>query len=120
MFNILIGGQRKEIGKLFELLLSKPDRTFTNAYTLDKCIQQATDPSTDLLIFDGSIDTPERCFNALTELKRNQATADIPIVLLTDPAHDSEQKKRLMLTADAQLQEPFSPSEIKKVVENFI
>ncbi len=120
MPNILIGGQRKEIGKLFELLLWQPDRTFTNAYTLDKCIRQVRDSSPDLLIFDGSIDTSERCFSALTELKRNQATADIPIILLTHPAYDSEVKTRLMLIADAQLQEPFSPSEIKTVIKQFI
>jgi hypothetical protein len=38
MYNILIGGQRKEIGKLFVMLLWKPNRAFTNAYGLDGCI----------------------------------------------------------------------------------
>jgi DNA-binding response OmpR family regulator len=120
MNNILIGGPRKEIGKLFELLLWQPDRNFSTVYSLDKCIKQAKFANPDLLIVDGAIDTPERCFNALVELKESPETADIPIVLLTDPARDGEERARLMLVADEQIPEPFNPGEIKSITEQFI
>lgn len=120
MYNILIGGQRKEVGKLFELLLWQPDRTFTNAYSLERCIEQARASAPDLLIIDSDIDTPRRCFDALAELKEARETAGIPIVLLTDPARDSEGKARLILVADDHIPEPFNPGEIKTVAEQFI
>jgi CheY-like chemotaxis protein len=120
MNNILIGGPRKEVGKLFELLLWRPDRNFSNVYSLDKCIKQAKMANPDLLIVDGSIDTPERCFNALAELKEAPETSDIPIVVLTDPAQDGEERARLLLVADDHIPEPFSPGEIKSITEQFI
>jgi DNA-binding response OmpR family regulator len=120
MINVLIGGQRKEVGKLFEMLLWQPDRNFSNAYSLDRCIKQVKIAPPDLLIIDSSIDTPERCFGALAELKETQATADIPIVLLTDPRHDCEERSRLMLVADDHIPEPFNPGEIKSIAEQFI
>lgn len=120
MYNILIGGQRKEVGKLFELLLWQPNRTFTNAYSLERCVNQAKTSTPDLLIIDSAIDTPERCFNALAELKEGQETAEIPIILLTDPAHDNDDRARLVLVADDQIPEPFNPGEVKTKTEQFI
>lgn len=120
MNNILIGGQRKEVAKLFELLLWKPDRSISNAYSLEKCIKQTKVSLPDLLIIDGAIDTPERCFQALKKLKEISNTSSIPIVLLTDPAHDNEEKDRLIIFADGQIPEPFNPRKIKLITEQFI
>jgi len=120
VLNILIGGERTEIGKLFELLLWKPDRIFKNVPTLEKFIRQAKNTLPDLLIIDRSIDTHEHCFDALTTLKESQKTADIPIILLTDPARDGEEKSQLTLAVDARIKEPFNPTEIKTITEQFI
>ncbi|WP_303720212.1 hypothetical protein [Malonomonas rubra] len=120
MRHILIGSARKEVCKLFEMLLWQTDRTFTNAYALNKCLHQVKFSAPDLIIMDGSIDTPERSFKALSMLKEDPATADIPIVLLTEPARDGEEKARLLLAADASLPEPFNPSEIKSLTEQFL
>lgn len=120
MSNILIGAQRKEIAKLFELLLWQTGRTFKHVSTLEKIICQAKTSSPYLLIIDISIDTPEHCLNALTELKENQTTADIPIILVTDPTRDCEENSKLLLASDAQFQEPFKPAEIKTVIGQFM
>jgi CheY-like chemotaxis protein len=120
MNNVLIGGPRKEICKLFELLLWQSDRTFTNAVSLDRCVKQTQSALPDLLIVDATIDTPERCFNALAQLKQDQETAGVPIVVITDPVRDGEATARLMLVADEHIQEPFNPAEIKSIVAQFI
>jgi len=118
--NILIAGHRKEVGKLFEMLLWQPDRMFTNTHSLDKLVKQSHMTPVDLLIVDGNIDTPERCFETLATLKESAVTGDIPIVLVTDPASENEEKARLKLAADAHISEPFNPGEIKAVAEQFI
>jgi putative two-component system response regulator len=120
MNNILIGGLRKEIGKLFELLLWQPDRTFSTAYSLERCMKQARTLSPDLLIIDSGIDSQERCFDALAELKETAATADIPIVLLTSAGEEGQATERLLLVADDHIPEPFNPAEIKTISEQFI
>lgn len=120
MNHILIGSGRKEVGKLFEMLLWQPDRVFTNVVSLDKCLKQVKFTAPDLLVIDGGIDTPERSFEALAELKEDEVTADIPIVVLTDPENDCEEKAKLLLAADDHIEEPFNPAEVKSVAEQFI
>lgn len=120
MNHILIGSTRKEVCKLFEMLLWQPDRVFTTAGSLDKCLKQVNVAPPDLLVIDGSIDTPERSFEALAQLKEGHGTGDIPIVVLTDPENDCEEKAKLLLGADDHIQEPFNPAEIKTVAEQFI
>jgi len=57
--HILIGSSRKEVCKLFEMLLWQPDRVFSNAGSLERCLTQINMTPPDLLVIDGSIDTPE-------------------------------------------------------------
>lgn len=120
MNHILIGSSRKEVCKLFEMLLWQPDRVFSNAGSLERCLTQINMTPPDLLVIDGSIDTPERSFTALAQLKESQDTGDIPIVVLTDPENDCEEKAKLLLGADDHIQEPFNPAEIKTIAEQFI
>ena len=120
MKNILIGGPRNEVGKLFEMLLWQPDRIFTTVGSLDKCMSQLKIVPPDLVVIDGSIDTPQRSFMALVQIKENQDTGDIPIVVLTNPANDCEEKAKLLLAADDHIQEPFNPAEIKTITEQFL
>lgn len=120
MTHIMIASARKEVCKLFERLLWKPTSGFTNASSLDKCIRQLGTLSPELLIVDGEIDTPDRCFELLAELKESPGTEELPIVVLNDPERDGEEKSRLLLVADDHIPEPFNPGEVKTIVEQFL
>ncbi len=54
------------------------------------------------------------------EIKRNEITSHIPIVLLTAKASEEDRIKGLMIEADAYLAKPFNKLELKVVVNNLI
>lgn len=51
-------------------------------------------------------------FEVLKELKKNESTRDIPVIVLTAKAEEEDRQRALSLGADSYMTKPFRPQEL--------
>ena len=117
---VLISGQRPEICKLFEMLMSQQDRLFVRSKGIGQCFDLAVKTRPALIIIDCTMLDPRICHAGIATLKESAATAGIPILIISDPEYADGEASTLRDIAEGVLSEPFNPAEIKKMVEEYL
>ena len=117
---VLVAGQRVEIGKFFELLLSHPGRQFVHAKDPSHCFDLALKKLPSLIIIDCAMAGLCQCYELVIALKGSTRTTGTPILLVIDSQKEGEDLGGLQAEVDGVLYEPFSPTRIITLVETFL
>ena len=107
MQKILIVEDDQEVADVVAKILEHDGYECYSASDGNTALQQVVQIPFDLIILDRSL---PGCSGdeALRELKRNPATADIPVIMLTGKAEESDQLVGFALGADDYICKPFS------------
>lgn len=111
MQRILIVDDDQEIVRLLKAYLEKAGYSVLTAYDGENALHILRREHPDLLVLDLML--PDRDGWDLTRLIRNnQSLADIPIIMLTARAEDSDKIVGLEIGADDYITKPFNPREV--------
>jgi two-component system phosphate regulon response regulator PhoB len=105
---VLVVDDEEDILELVRYNLSKDGYQVTSALSGETALKKAKEESPDLVLLDlmlPGVDGLDVC----KELKRDPATAAIPIVMLTAKGEDADVVTGLELGADDYVTKPFSP-----------
>src|SRR5258708_21686103 len=99
MAKLLIADDLLPIRQMVRITLSTQGWTILEAENGTKALEMARSEKPDLMLLDVDMGAGPNGFDVCRELKSNEATKDIPIVMLT--AHDSESDRAVGFAAGA-------------------
>jgi len=108
---VLIVDDEKDIVKMLEYNLNKEGFRTVSVYDGEDALDSANRQNPDLIILDlmlPGIDGLDVC----RELKKEEKTANIPIIMLTAKTQEADKIVGLELGADDYVTKPFSPREV--------
>lgn len=116
---ILAVDDEKHIVRLVQINLQKEGYEVVTASTGREALQQIERENPDLVIMD--VMMPEMGgFEALQILKADEKTAQIPVIMLTAKAQDSDVFEGWKSGADLYLTKPFNPQELLTFVKRIL
>ena len=120
MAKLLIADDLVPIRQMVRITLSTQGWTILEAENGQKALELARAEKPDLMLLDVDMGAGPNGFDVCRELKSNEATKDIPIVMLT--AHDSESDRAVGFAAGAAqyLTKPFGPLELIDTIRTIL
>lgn len=116
MKTILIADDDKSFRDLIQITLQTPDIHIFQAADGDEALQLARQEHPELIVLDWRM--PGKTGLEVAEaLRRDPATADIAILMLTAMGQEEDRKQGLALGVQGYLIKPFSPLELLKRVQ---
>lgn len=113
---ILAVDDEKHIVRLVQINLEKEGYEVVTANTGREALEKVASEKPDLVIMD--VMMPEMDgLEALAALKNDEATANIPIIMLTAKAQDADVFRGWQTGADLYLTKPFNPMELVTFVK---
>ena len=113
---ILTVDDEKHIVRLIQVNLERHGYEVVTAYDGREALQKVDDERPDLVILDVMMPYMDG-FEVLQNLKRNPATRDIPVIMLTAKAQDADVFKGWQSGVDCYLTKPFNPMELISFVQ---
>ena len=118
MARILVCDDDPSVRQLLEVTLSF-DHDVVMATNGQEALEHlAGDPEVDLLVLDVMMPVKDG-LATLRELRAQDATADLPVVMLTAKAQDSDAAAGLDAGADEYMTKPFDPLELEQLIERY-
>ena len=120
MAKLLIADDLVPIRQMVRITLSTQGWTIIEAENGTKALEMARSEKPDLMLLDVDMGSGPNGFDVCRELKCQDATKDIPIVMLT--AHDSESDRAVGFAAGAAqyLTKPFGPLELIDTIRTIL
>ena len=118
-WRILAVDDEQSIVRLIEVSLKRQGHTVLTAADGREGVQKAKDERPDLILMDVMMPYVDG-FEAIRMLKDNEATRDIPVILLTAKRHDEDMIQGLSSGAVSYLTKPFAPTELVSLVERLL
>lgn len=116
---ILAVDDEKHIVRLVQINLEKEGYEVATANTGREALEKVAEFQPDLIVMD--VMMPEMDgLEALSRLKADPATSEIPIIMLTAKAQDSDVFRGWQAGADLYLTKPFNPSELLTFVKRLL
>jgi two-component system alkaline phosphatase synthesis response regulator PhoP len=113
---ILAVDDEKHIVRLVQITLAKEGYEIVTAHNGREALEQVESEKPDLVIMD--VMMPEMDgLEALASLKGNTETANIPVIMLTAKAQDTDVFRGWQTGADLYLTKPFNPMELVTFVK---
>lgn len=119
MAKILVVDDEPHVVELVAFNLRREGYTVVSAKNGAEALVAVERENPDLVILDVMMPIMDGVQVAET-LKANEATRDIPIVMLTAKAQDSDILEGLVAGAEVYLPKPFSPIELSRVVKSLL
>lgn len=118
-YKILAVDDEKHIVRLVQINLQKEGYDVITASNGREALEQVEREKPDLVIMD--VMMPEMGgFEALQEMKANEATSTIPVIMLTAKAQDADVFEGWKSGADLYLTKPFNPQELLTFVKRIL
>ena len=113
---ILAVDDEKHIVRLVQITLEKEGYELVTASTGREALEKVASEKPDLVVMD--VMMPEMDgLEALEKMKSDPATANIPVIMLTAKAQDSDVFRGWQSGADLYLTKPFNPAELVTFVK---
>lgn len=108
---ILTCDDEKHIVRLIQVNLERQGYEVITAYNGAECLEKVASEKPDLLVLD--VMMPEMTgFEVLEKLKADPETHDLPIIMLTARAQDSDVLRGWQSGVECYLTKPFNPMEL--------
>ena len=116
---ILAVDDEKHIVRLVQINLEKEGYEVATANTGREALEKVASFQPDLIVMD--VMMPEMDgLEALSRLKADPATSEIPVIMLTAKAQDSDVFRGWQAGADLYLTKPFNPAELLTFVKRLL
>ena len=113
---ILTCDDEKHIVRLIQVNLERQGYEVITAYNGAECLEKVKEDRPDLIVLD--VMMPEMTgFEVLDILKKNPETEDIPVIMLTARAQDSDVLRGWQSGVECYLTKPFNPMELVAFVK---
>ncbi len=113
---ILAVDDEKHIVRLVQVNLERAGYEVVTANDGKEALQKVQDENPDLVVLDVMMPYMDG-FEVLQNLRRNPATRDIPVIMLTAKAQDADVFKGWQSGVDCYLTKPFNPMELLSFVK---
>ncbi len=113
---ILVVDDERHIVRLVQVNLERAGYEVTTAYDGVEAIEAVQSELPDKIILDVMMPRMDG-FEALKELRANEQTKDIPVIMLTAKAQDADIFKGWSSGVDSYLTKPFNPRELLAFVD---
>src|SRR5690349_4467164 len=107
---ILAVDDERSIVRLVQVNLERDGYTVVTAFDGNQALEKVESERPDMVILDVMMPYKDS-FEVLMTLKKNPATRDIPIIMLTAKAQDEDIFKGWASGVDCYLTKPFTPAE---------
>ena len=108
---ILAVDDERHIVRLVQVNLERQGYEVVTAYDGKEALEKVEAESPDLIVLDVMMPYMDG-FEVLQNLKRNASTRDIPVIMLTAKAQDSDVFRGWQSGVDCYLTKPFNPMEL--------
>jgi len=119
MVKILVVEDNPSNMRLVSLILKKVGYLVLEAYDATKGIEIAKSDDIDLILMDMRMPGMDG-YQATKELKKDEATKDIPVIALTAQAMEGDKKEILDAGCDAYLTKPINYKILEKEIAKFV
>lgn len=116
MAKVLVVDDEPNIVLSLEFLMEQAGFEVVTAEDGEQALEQVTNTSPDLLLLDISLPGMSG-FDVLERLRGQEATAQLPIIMLTAHGRDVEREKGMALGADDYITKPFSTQSLVEKVK---
>lgn len=116
MAKVLVVDDEPNIVLSLEFLMEQAGFEVVTAEDGEQALEQVTSASPDLLLLDISLPGMSG-FDVLERLRGQEATAQLPIIMLTAHGRDVEREKGMALGADDYITKPFSTQSLVEKVK---
>ncbi|HZT91867.1 MAG TPA: response regulator [Gaiellaceae bacterium] len=116
---LLVADDDEDILTLVQLRLARSGFEVLVARDGDEALRIAQERHPDLAVLDWMMPRSTG-IDVLRELRRNEETADIPVVLLTARAQEADVEEGLAAGASDYIPKPFSPQELASRVQTIL
>ncbi|MCE5315245.1 MAG: response regulator [Armatimonadota bacterium] len=113
---ILACDDEKHIVRLVQVNLERAGYEVVTANDGKEALQKVAEENPDLVVLDVMMPYMDG-FEVLQNLRRNPATRDIPVIMLTAKAQDADVFKGWQSGVDCYLTKPFNPMELLSFVK---
>ena len=113
---ILACDDEKHIVRLVQVNLERAGYTVVTANDGKEALEKVASENPDLVVLDVMMPYMDG-FEVLQNLRRNSATRDIPVIMLTAKAQDADVFKGWQSGVDCYLTKPFNPMELLSFVK---
>lgn len=118
MARILVCDDDPSVRQLLEVTLSFDHEVLMATNGQEALDHLAGDPDVDLLVLDVMMPVRDG-LSTLRELRGQDATADLPVIMLTAKAQDVDARAGMEAGADEYLTKPFDPLELEELIERY-
>lgn len=119
MAKVLVVDDEPNIVLSLEFLMEQAGFQVVTAYDGEAALERINDSAPDLLLLDISLPGISG-FDVLEHLRRSEATAQLPVIMLTAHGRDIEREKVLALGADDYITKPFSTQSLIEKVKSLL
>ena len=116
MAKVLVVDDEPNIVLSLEFLMEQAGFEVVTAEDGEQALARVTDSQPDLLLLDISLPGISG-FDVLERLRNEEATAQLPIIMLTARGRDVEREKGMALGADDYITKPFSTQSLVEKVK---
>ncbi len=116
---ILAATGEAAIGRLIQVNLERQGYQVITAHDGKEALEKVVSVGPDLIVLDVML-PPEDGFQVLQSLRRDPATRDIPVVMLTAGAQDADVFRGWRSPPDRYLTKPFHPTELVAIVKGIL
>ena len=113
---ILLADDEKPLRELLKVILEKAGYDFFEAVDGKAAIDQVRKTFPDLIILDVNMPKMDG-FTVLKNLKKNSATRNIPVIMLTTRAAFEDVEEGMELDAETYLSKPFDPEKLLQAIQ---
>lgn len=113
---ILAVDDEKHIVRLVQVNLERQGYEVVTAFDGKEALQKVQEENPDLVVLDVMMPYMDG-FEVLQNLRRNPATREIPVIMLTAKAQDADVFKGWQSGVDLYLTKPFNPMELLSFVK---
>ena len=108
---ILTCDDEKHIVRLIQVNLERQGYEVITAFNGAECLEKVKEDRPDLIVLD--VMMPEMsCFEVLDNVKKDPETENIPVIMLTARAQDSDVLRGWQSGVECYLTKPFNPMEL--------
>lgn len=118
MARILVCDDDPSVRQLLEVTLSFDHGVVMSTNGQEALDHLAGDPDVDLLVLDVMMPVKDG-LATLRELCEQEATADLPVVMLTAKAQDVDARTGLDAGANEYMTKPFDPLELEQLIDRY-
>lgn len=118
MARILVCDDDPSVRQLLEVTLSFDHDVVMSTNGQEALDHLAGDPDVDLLVLDVMMPVKDG-LATLRELREQEATAALPVVMLTAKAQDVDARTGLDAGANEYMTKPFDPLELEQLIDHY-